>query len=120
MTAGKNRVVKYGVYSLELLVLFVLQVTPGLSLPIFGEKPILVLAALLTFSLLEDEVPALFLGLGGGLLLDFGAGGPTGINAILCCIICCGISVWVKGKIHVTMLSAMTTGAVALGVYTLL
>lgn len=116
----RNRNVKYLVYSLELLILFVLQGTPGLIPPILGVKPVLVLGAVITIALLEPEVPALFFGLGAGLLLDLGVGSSFGLSAMITAALCCMVSVLVKKKIHVTLFSGMTTGAMVLLVAILL
>ena len=45
-----NRLIRYLAYTLELLVLFMLQETPGLLPTIFGSRPLLVLPAVLTIA----------------------------------------------------------------------
>ena len=54
-----NRLIRYLAYTLELLVLFMLQETPGLLPTIFGSRPLLVLPAVLTIALFEKELPAM-------------------------------------------------------------
>ena len=43
-----NKVIRYLAYTLELLVLFMLQETPGLLPPLFGARPVLLFPAVIT------------------------------------------------------------------------
>ena len=69
-----NRVIRYLAYTLELLVLFMLQETPGLLPPIYGVRPVLLLPAVVAIALFEEEIPAMAFGILGGLFCDFGLG----------------------------------------------
>ena len=57
-----NKVIRYLAYTLELLVLFMLQETPGLLPPLFGARPVLLFPAVITIAMFETEIPALPLG----------------------------------------------------------
>lgn len=112
MTQGRNRFVKYLAYSLELLVLYVVQSAAGLMPPIFSQRPLLVLVAVITIALLEDEVPAIFFGFAGGFLMDLGFGNYFGLFAMIMAIICCMVRLSARKKLNVTVLSCTGIGAV--------
>ena len=61
-----NKLIRYLAYVLELLVLFMLQETPGLLPSIFGARPVLLFPAVVAIAMLEPEVPALLFGVVGG------------------------------------------------------
>ena len=71
-----NKVIRYLAYTLELLVLFMLQETPGLLPPLFGARPVLLFPAVITIAMFETEIPALAFGVVGGLFCDFGLSAP--------------------------------------------
>ena len=79
----RKKWVRWALYAAELLFLFILQEIPGLLPRLMGAKPVLVLAAVLTMAMLEDGIPALFLGAFGGLLCDLGGGSPLGYHALV-------------------------------------
>ena len=59
MIRDLNKLIRYLAYVLELLVLFMLQETPGLLPSIFGARPVLLFPAVVAIAMLEPEVPAL-------------------------------------------------------------
>jgi rod shape-determining protein MreD len=85
---SRYRFIRYFAYVLELLILFMLQQTPGLLPPLFGSRPILLIPAVLAIAMFEPEVPAMAFGLFGGLLIDFGIGGALGFHGILLAVFC--------------------------------
>ncbi|MCH5298538.1 MAG: rod shape-determining protein MreD [Ruminococcus sp.] len=98
--------VRYTAYALELLLLFVLQSTPRLLPEILGGKPLLLLPAALTIAFLEDSIPAMFFGLAGGVLLDFGYSDNVGYYAFLLTIICFVLSLIFRDYMVVSFLNA--------------
>ena len=75
-----NRVIRCLAYTLELLVLFMLQETPGLLPPIYGVRPVLLLPAVIAIALFEEEIPAMAFGIvglrpGRGFGLSWGGAG---------------------------------------------
>ena len=78
-----NKVIRYLAYTLELLVLFMLQETPGLLPPLFGARPVLLFPAVITIAMFETEIPALAFGVVGGLFCDFGLSGTLGFHALV-------------------------------------
>ena len=84
----RKKWVRWALYAAELLFLFVLQEVPGLLPRIMGAKPVLVLAAVLTMAMLEENIPAMALGVFAGLLADLGGGYPIGYHALVFGLLC--------------------------------
>ncbi len=106
-----NKRVKYACFFIELLLLYIIQNATGIIPEIFTAKPMLVMAAVITFSLIEDEVPAMILGLVGGLFIDLSFGMHFGLFSIIMAVLACFISVFVKSKINITLVSSIFIGA---------
>ncbi|MBQ5397940.1 MAG: rod shape-determining protein MreD [Ruminococcus sp.] len=105
----------YAAYSLELLLLFILQTTPLLIPELFGGKPLLMIPAVVTVSLMEEQVPALFFGLAGGALLDLGCSDNLGYYTITLTLICFLLGFIFRDYMVVSFLNAMGfTSAVTL------
>lgn len=100
-------VFRFIAYSLELLLLFVLQTTPSLLPEIYGGKPLLMIPAVLTIAFMEEQIPAMFFGLAGGALLDFGYSDTLGYYTIMLTIICFVISFIFRDYMVVSFLNAM-------------
>lgn len=115
-----NKFIRYMTYTVELIILFMLQETPGTMPLIFGIKPLLTLSLAITISLLEPEIPAMFFGILAGITMDFGLGAPVGGSCLILAVICCFLSAFAKNKLHVTIGSAMLTASFCLGIVTLL
>lgn len=98
---------RYAAYSLELLLLFILQTTPRLLPEIFGGKPLLMIPAVVTIALMEEQIPSLFFGLAGGALLDLGYSDNLGYYTIMLTIICFVISFIFRDYMVVSFLNAM-------------
>lgn len=106
---GMSRILRYFIYGLELLVLFVLQQTPGLFPEIYGTRPVLLIPAAITIALFEREIPAMAYGVAAGLLLDFGFGGALGIHALLLALICFFVSLLTKTVLQMHFVTALIT-----------
>ncbi len=105
-----NRVIRYLAYVLELLVLFMLQETPGLLPAIFGTRPVLILPAVITIAMFEEELPAMSFGIVGGLFCDFGLSGTLGFHALVLGVLCFFVSVLIRVYLQVNMVTALITG----------
>lgn len=100
-------VFRYLAYSLELLLLFILQTTPRLLPEILGSKPLLLLPAAITISFFESEVPAMFFGLASGLLLDFGYSDNVGFFTITLTLACFFIGLIFRDYLVISFLNAL-------------
>lgn len=87
--------IKWAVYILELIIVFVIQNTPNLIPTFLNTKPMLLVIFAVSITMFEGESRGLWIGLIAGLLLDFGSSTVFGFYAILTTVICyfCGILV---------------------------
>ena len=108
--ADKKKRMRWILYAAELLLLFVLQETPGLLPLIMGAKPVLVLAAVLTIAMVEDCAPAMVFGLFAGLLADFGGGCPMGYHALLFAVLCYFLSGMCGTRVQIHLFTAVLMG----------
>ncbi len=110
-----NRVIRYLAYVLELLVLFMLQETPGLLPAIFGARPVLIFPAVITIAMMEEEIPALAFGVVGGLFCDFGLSGTLGFHALVLGVLCFFVSILIRVYLQVNIITAVLTGLWTIG-----
>ena len=115
MIRDLNKLIRYLAYVLELLVLFMLQETPGLLPSIFGARPVLLFPAVVAIAMLEPEVPALLFGVVGGLFCDFGLSGMLGFHALVLGVLCFFISLLVRVYLQSNIATALLTGIVGIG-----
>ena len=115
MIRDLNKLIRYLAYVLELLVLFMLQETPGLLPSIFGARPVLLVA----IAMLEPEVPALLFGVVGGLFCDFGLSGMLGFHALVLGVLCFFISLVIRTYLQNNMATAILTGVWSIGLVVL-
>ncbi len=109
-----NRTIKYLLYAIELILLYVVQTSPNFVPKILGATPSLILVAAITIALVEDEMTALYTGLFAGILIDFSYGNHLGLFAIIMTILCCAIRVFIQYKLKATLKSSIITGLVSL------
>lgn len=110
-----NRIVRYLAYTLELLVLFMLQETPGLMPAIFGARPVLILPAVIAIAMFEEELPAMAFGIVGGLFCDFGLSCALGFHALILAVLCFFVSILSRVYLQVNMVTAIVTGIWSIG-----
>lgn len=111
-----NRAIRYLAYTLELLVLFMLQETPGLLPSIFDARPVLLLPAAITIALFEPELPSLAFGIVGGLFADFGLSGLLGFHALLLGVLCFFVSLLSRQYLQLNIVTAVITGVWTIGI----
>ena len=119
MIRDLNKLIRYLAYVLELLVLFMLQETPGLLPSIFGARPVLLFPAVVAIAMLEPEVPALLFGVVGGLFCDFGLSGMLGFHALVLGVLCFFISLVIRIYLQNNMATAILTGVWSIGLVVL-
>lgn len=112
MNVNRYSVLRWIAYGLELFILYVLQETPGLTLPVFGARPFLLLPAALSIALFETHVPSMFLGILAGVLADYGMGHAPGFHAILLAILCFFLSEMAIDLIRTNFLTGLVTGLI--------
>ena len=119
MIRDLNKLIRYLAYVLELLVLFMLQETPGLLPSIFGARPVLLFPAVVAIAMLEPEVPALLFSVVGGLFCDFGLSGMLGFHALVLGVLCFFISLVIRTYLQNNMATAILTGVWSIGLVVL-
>lgn len=104
---SRMKTIRFFAYSIELLVLFVLQETPGLIPEIYAARPVLVLPAAISIAMFEGETAAMAFGLAGGLLIDFGIGNVLGFHGLLLAVGCYVISLIAANLFQTNFISAL-------------
>lgn len=104
---GKYKWIRYFAYTIELLVLFMVQETPGLIPPLFGARPVLLIPVALSIALYESEKASMTFGLLSGLLIDFGISETLGFHALLLAVVCYYIGLMAANLIKTNFFTAM-------------
>lgn len=112
----KMKFIRYFAYTIELLIIFMVQETPGLIPEIAGAKPIILIPAILSIALFENETAGMVFGLYGGLLIDFGAGGIMGFHGLILAVTCYIIGRMAFDLIQTNFLTAMIVALVCTGI----
>lgn len=112
----KFKWLRYFAYTIEILVFFMVQETPGLMPEVYGARPVLLIPAALAIALFEKERAAMTFGLFSGLLIDFGMGGSLGFHALLLSISCYFLSVLAADLIRTNFLTAMIVAVICTSV----
>lgn len=113
---NKFNIVKYTAFSIEMLLCYIIQSTPGLSLELFGGKPVLLIPLALSIAVFEDEIPAIIFGLICGLMADNGFSGFMGFYAICLSVLCFIVSVLMENYIRTNLLTAFIIGCISVPV----
>ncbi|HJB26828.1 MAG TPA: rod shape-determining protein MreD [Firmicutes bacterium] len=113
MSKKKAIFLKYLIYAIIILALFVMQNTPGM-MEIAGIRPSFLLSAAVLFAMYEGEFEGAILAMVCGLFWDFGSGGLTGANAILFLILGVGIGLLTTHLLRRTIGTALLCCAVSI------
>lgn len=108
------RVVRYTAYTLEILLVYIIQGTPGLMPDVFGGKPVLLVPVALTIAIFEHEIPAIVFAVICGLLTDSAYSGPVGYYAIMLAILCFIVSNLLENYIRTNLLTTMIIATVGI------
>ena len=87
--ALKYKVIRCVAYTIEIILLFILQELPYLMPSLLGVRPLLLIAAPMTIAILENEKIGLGFGVFAGLLMDMGYGSVIGFHAIALGVLGC-------------------------------
>lgn len=98
------------ILSAELLLLWLLQSTPGLFPQLFGVKPFLLLAAAVSYAVCAETVPAVVVGAVCGVLADITLGG-VGFFAFAVTLLCFALSGLLHTYINRNVLSCAVLAA---------
>lgn len=109
----KLRLQKMSIYALFLLLMYVLQTTPGF-LTFWGAKPLLVLPLVISIAMLEGELVGGLFGLAAGILCDTSAITIFGINSLIYMTACVTIGLLVIYYMQPSRLNSLIFTAVVL------
>lgn len=103
---------RYLAYSLEIILLAVLQSTPDLMPELFGGKPLLLVPLAIVIASRESQLTSMIFGAVCGALTDAASGGFVGFFAITLTLVCYFEAqifnrYFVAGILPVTVISAM-------------
>ncbi len=87
--------IKWAVYILELVIIYILQNTPNLIPSFLGISPMLLIIFAVSITMFEGEGKGMWVGLIAGVLMDLGSAMVFGFYSILMTVVCffCGILV---------------------------
>lgn len=101
------KILRYIAYTIEILVLFILQQTPGIIPSIYGILPTLLIPAICSIAMFESPLCSLFYGVLGGFLLDYSKNCIFGFHALLCGLIYFTVSFLVQDVFRNSFLTAL-------------
>ena len=87
----RYKIIRYFAYTIEILILYMVQETPGLLPEIGGARPVLLIPAAISIAMFESELAGIAFGLLCGLFLDIGMGGVLGFHGLLLAAACYGV-----------------------------
>lgn len=119
MEQAKLRKFKWVVYTLLLLLFYVLQTTP-LLFQIRGIKPVLIVPYVICIALFENEAAAAAFGVAGGLFWDISGNTAFGYKAIILMCCCIAVSLLVMYLMRNNLLNALFFVAVVMVIEELL
>ena len=110
--------IRFFAYFLEILVLFMVQETPGLMPSVYDVRPTLLIPAALSIAFFESELAGMAFGVLCGLFLDFGMGSAFGFHALFLGILCWLLGCLAAELIRTNLLTAILAGI--LGIFLML
>ncbi len=111
---NRYNVVKYTAFCLEILLCYIIQSTPGLTLEVFGGRPVLMIPIAMTVAVFEGEIPSIIFGVICGLMADSGYSGPMGYYAIMLSVLCYIVSILMENYIRTNLLTAVLIGVISI------
>lgn len=104
---------KYLTYAAELVLVYILQFTPGAVPLIAGEAPMLLTVCAVSMALFEGNVTGMWFGMAAGLLMDVGSTAPFGLYGLIHMALCYGCGMLVMYLMRNNAATALILGAAA-------
>jgi rod shape-determining protein MreD len=79
----KNIKIKWVAYALEMVIIFILQNTPGLIPSFLGQKPMLLVIFAVSIAIFEGDVAGVSFGIAAGALMDLTASSVFGFYTLI-------------------------------------
>ena len=109
----KLKIIRYAAFSLEIILLYVLQSASGLIPELFGSKPVLLISCALSIAAVDEVVPSLVFAAVCGALADLSASGTVGFFAILLTLVCYALSCLMRYYFNSGAVAALSLCAAA-------
>ena len=110
----RYKIIRYFAYTIEILILYMVQETPGLLPEIGGARPVLLIPAAISIAMFESEFAGIGFGLLCGLFLDIGMGGVLGFHGLLLAAACYGVGLLTADLIQTNFLTSLLLAAGAI------
>lgn len=107
----RYKVIRYFAYTIEILILYMVQETPGLLPEAFGARPVLLIPAAISIAMFESELAGIGFGLLCGLFLDIGMGSVLGFHGLLLTVACYFVGLLTADLIQTNFLTALLLAA---------
>ena len=114
MKSNNRAFFKYFAFSLEVMLLAVLQSTPKLLPELFGAKPFLLFALALSVAAFEDFIPSIIFAAVCGAVSDLNSAGNIGYFAITLTLICAAVHYFTRTYLNATLFTFVITSAVSI------
>lgn len=115
----KRKYYRYALYLPVLLLLCVIEGTPGLLPVIYHAKPLLLVSAAVSAAAYESPMFSLFCAVICGFAIDAGSGGVVGFSSMILAVICYYESNWndkyIKNNIYLILLYSAIASAAVIG-----
>lgn len=108
------QILRYIAYTIEIIVLFIIQQTPGFIPSIYGILPTLLIPIACSIAMFEGPICSLLYGVFCGFLLDYGGNTIYGFYALILGLICFIISFLVQDLFHNNFLTGLIMALVAI------
>lgn len=116
----RYKIIRYLAYVLELLVLSMLQQTPGLFPEVLGARPVIVIPSVIAIAMYETPLASMAFGIFGGFLIDFAAGGALGFHALFLAVICYVLASMCNELIQSNLLTTLLASLICVGLMVVL
>ena len=111
---SRQRLLRWSIYFLELLLVFLLQQVPGLLPTIAGVRPVLLFPVAISIAMFEGELGGMTIGIATGFLVDFAGSSTIGFHCIVLAVLCFFIGRLTMHLIHTNFLTCLLCGFVFL------
>ena len=116
-----SKFLRYLAYTVEILLLFVLQEAPGVLPEICHARPVLLIPVAVTIALFEPQTESTAFGIFCGLLIDSGMDGSVlGLHAIILAVVCFTVSYLARDLLQTNIITAFVTCSITMGIAVLL
>ncbi len=110
------KAVRYITFLLEIILCYIVQTIPDMTLEVFGGRPVLLISLALSIAVFEEEIPSIFFGVLCGLLSDVNYSGPVGYYAIMLAVLGYIVSTMMRNYIHTNLLTTIIIASLSIPV----